>query len=424
MELKRRSIFLKLIGITFATGILVNGLLYFGIRGFLQPPPQGREIVEQNVRAYVNQLAQEIGDPPNMERMRSISQRTGLGIYTEGPLGVYTSEPGLPTPQFDKKPERPERPYVTVKTLRTRYAFYMPERLRWDPGYEFILGILLLVTGLLLISYFAIRRLLAPLHDLALGADMLGKGAVGHRVPVKNQDEFGQLAAGFNHMSTRIEQMIRSKERLLLDVSHELQSPLARMKMALELLQDEKGRGRLQRDVKEMETMVAEILESARLDSSPGALRWQRVELVGLVEDQLQLYREQKPAVVLHSEASAVWIRLDPARFVTVLRNLIDNALKYSEPQGPSVEIQLSEKADRIECAVRDAGRGIPPEEIPHLFEPFYRIDKSRSKKTGGYGLGLSLCERIIQAHGGSIRVENRLQAAGTVVTVSLPLTR
>jgi signal transduction histidine kinase len=214
-------------------------------------------------------------------------------------------------------------------------------------------------------------------------------------------------------MTARIREMLRSKEQLLLDVSHELRSPLTRAKLGLALIDDNENVRRVNEDLKELEQMITELLEAARLESDFGVLRRELTDLAILARE---VSHGRRVSVVT---PGAVTINVDPDRISTVLRNLVDNALKYSAEGTPvDLRVMRADNGGRIE--VRDHGVGIPPGELAHVFEPFYRVDKSRTRKTGGFGLGLSLCKRIVEAHGGTISISSEPKV-GTTVTVFLP---
>jgi signal transduction histidine kinase len=173
-------------------------------------------------------------------------------------------------------------------------------------------------------------------------------------------------------------------------------------------------------DLSEMEAMIGEILEAARLDSANGRLHLADFDLRALTEDVLRLFQGRAPGVTLAPGASPR-VRVDADRVRKVVANLIDNALKYSRDQARPVEVEIRAGNTEVTLSVRDHGAGIPEEDLPRLFEPFYRVDRSRSRDTGGYGLGLSLCKRIMEAHGGSIAVTSG-RGAGAVATLVFPI--
>jgi signal transduction histidine kinase len=276
----------------------------------------------------------------------------------------------------------------------------------------------LIVVTLLGAAYVFIRRTLSPLRILKAGVDQVGAGKLDHRIAQTGSSEFRDLAAAFNAMTQQLDRLLNSKEQLLLDVSHELRSPITRMKVQLEFLKDADARHSLSGDLDEMEAMVTNLLESARLRHA-AALNPETVAVDALIRSLAADFEEMLPGVVVGS-LSNVSVQADPDKIRTVLRNLLDNALKHTSDTGPPVSIAMVESPDTIEIIVEDKGEGIPAAELPYVFEPFYRPDVSRSRKTGGYGLGLSLCKAIMDAHNGDIKIDSTV-GEGTRATVRLP---
>jgi signal transduction histidine kinase len=220
-------------------------------------------------------------------------------------------------------------------------------------------------------------------------------------------------------MSMKIRDQVRARQQLLLDVSHELRSPLTRMKLAAEFIAEDRIKNRITADLDEMEAMTAEILESERLTSDQGGLVLEQVDLRELVADFAAMYDGRSPGVDVCAE-QPVKVVVDPERIRMMLRNVVDNAIKYSQRQMRPVEIRLGSNRDHAVVTIEDFGEGIPGDDLAMVFEPFYRVDKSRRRETGGYGLGLSLCRKIIAAHGGSIDVQSRV-GEGTMFTIEIP---
>lgn len=298
----------------------------------------------------------------------------------------------------------------------------------WQNRHELAVAhnwLLLLVLALLVVMVFTahalLRRALKPLRWLQEGVVALSEGNLDVVVPRRTKDEFGALTDAFNHMVGRVREMVRSRDQLLLDVSHELRSPLTRMKVALELGPEDTYKPRLAANVAEMEAMVIELLELERLRQGRG-LQIERNDLVRLVREVVEVCEGQPPGVRLGVTPEKVVLEMDPEKVRSVLGNLLENAAKYSLPGSGPVCVSIAEREGAAVVKVEDDGPGIPEEDLPSLFEPFFRVDRSRSRKTGGYGLGLSLCKRIMEAHGGSIAVENRpSRGAAFVLTFPRP---
>ena len=279
---------------------------------------------------------------------------------------------------------------------------------------------LLLVMGTVVLSAHAVlKRSLQPLRALSDGVARLSAGQLDVVLPNRTRDEFGRLTDAFNQMVGRVRGMIGARDQLLLDVSHELRSPLTRMKVTLELLPEGEQRTRMAGDVAEMERMIAELLEFERLRDARG-IRTARQDLVPLLCEVAESFQHGPPGVHLVSTSEAVPVEIDAEKIRMVLRNLLDNAAKYSLPTSRPVEIAVAPGTEAVVVRVTDDGAGIPDGDVERVFEPFFRVDRSRSKRTGGYGLGLSICKRVMEAHGGSIAIDRRT-GRGTSFVLTFP---
>lgn len=265
--------------------------------------------------------------------------------------------------------------------------------------------LLVVIVAVVLATYVFLEQLLRPLRVLTDGVARLGDGDLDVKLPHTASDEFGRVTEAFNHMVERVRDMIGAREQLLIDVSHELRSPLTRMKVTLELPPDEAQRARLAEDIAEMESMVTTLLELERLRMRRG-ISAAREDLVAMLHEVAARFQDRPPGVRVVPTARAVIVEVDGEKIRTVLRNLVENAVKYSLPRSRPVELSAVMNADTVVVRVTDDGAGIPDGDVARIFEPFFRADRSRSKTTGGYGLGLSICKRVMEAHGGSIRVE------------------
>jgi len=224
---------------------------------------------------------------------------------------------------------------------------------------------------------------------------------------------------------------VKSERQLLADVSHELRTPLSRIRVALDLAAEgdvAKARRYLEEirlDLEELDQLLGDVLTAARLDQAGGRgevpLRLQELAAAGVVEKAAERFRKAHPARVLDVQIDGTLPPLvaDPAMLRRVIDNLLDNAAKYSEAPAP-VALVASAKDGMLQVAVRDEGIGIDPQDMPRLFTPFFRTDRSRARGTGGVGLGMALAKRIVEAHGGSIAVESR-PGLGTTVTFRVP---
>lgn len=207
-------------------------------------------------------------------------------------------------------------------------------------------------------------------------------------------------------MKSNISGMIRSKETLLIDVSHELRSPLTRMKLASEFIDDENIKGKIKIDIREMETMITKLLETYRIENIHGKIILEPSDIVNLTRKVISGFTNAK--INFKTDFQSKEINIDKEKMEIVLRNIIDNAIKYSN--GKSVDVRIEDSnGESTKVVIKDYGNGIEEKELKKIFEPFYRVDKSRDKKIGGFGLGLSLVKKILDLHDAEIKVTSKL---------------
>jgi signal transduction histidine kinase len=276
--------------------------------------------------------------------------------------------------------------------------------------------LLLVMTLVVLTAHAVLKRLLRPLRDLNDGVARLGAGELDVMLPNPTRDEFGRLTAAFNQMVGRVREMIAARDQLLLDVSHELRSPLTRLKVALEMLPQSEQRAGMATDIAEMERMIAQLLELERLRTS--GVTSVRQDLMPILHDVARSFENRPPGIRIVTPLQTIPVDIDAEKVRMVVRNLVDNATKYSLPQSAPVELSAVQNGDTVVVRVTDQGPGIPENDRERVFEPFFRVDRSRTKRTGGYGLGLSISKRVMEAHGGSISVDaDYHQGASFVLT-------
>lgn len=411
-----RSIFVKLLAIMVATAasllLIVAVVFWFMVSPSLN---SSRRLIAE----YARTLA---ATSPDLETAKQLAARLDLQMRYEGPDGTWETAPGLPTLQeVQRDPRRRYDLYIAPGGQGGTYLISWELGRRMHRAHDKVLWLLHLpMLGIVFMAYAILRLALRPLRSLHDGVTRLSDGQLDVVVPRWTRDELGALTDAFNQMVRRIRDMIRARDQLLLDVSHELRSPLTRIKVALALLPEGEKTRRIGADVAEMEAMITELLELERLRDGRG-IRTERQDLVSIIQEMAERFRDRPPGVRVVSAAPEILVDIDGDRIRTVLRNLLDNAIKYSLPDSRPVEISAGlEKDGAVVVRVTDDGPGIPEADLANLFEPFFRVDRSRSRKSGGYGLGLSICKRILEAHGGGIAVENNA-GRGASFTLTLP---
>lgn len=276
-----------------------------------------------------------------------------------------------------------------------------------------------LLGSVVLLSYLLARYLTDPLRRLEAAALRLGGGDLAARAPVERKDEVGRLAAAFNRMAGQLEQLVQSRQRLLLDVSHELRSPLARLNVAVELARSSEDPRQeldlIQRQADRLNDLVGSLLQVARAEASP-VRDGVPVRLGALIESIVSACRVEAAAVpcaLQFSQIAGGELPGDPELLARAFENVLRNAIRYA-PAGSTVEVTL----DHGTIAIRDHGPGVPAEALDQLFTPFYRVEGQQSP---GIGLGLSIAERAVALHGGTIRAGNA--NPGLRVVIQLPVT-
>jgi signal transduction histidine kinase len=378
---------------------------------------ESKSSMHKMIIPYLKGVLYELGSPPDAKKAKLFKKRYNIVIFYQGADTCWTTDNSVfnsilsadsLVPVFNKPVKIDEYIYIKFKIKQGTY-WVRSVRAPFKMNRQFALlplsVVLLLVFS---VAYFAIRHILNPVKPLIAGVNEVAKGNFEVNIPSTSHDEFGKLTESFNTMIISIRRMMTQKKQLLYDVSHELRSPITRIKIALEMLPESQSKIDIVNDIAEMETMIDELLESARLDGANGKLQLERVDLTSLINDLKIQYREFRPGIVFHIEGTVGTVSADRQRLRKVIRNILENALKYSSDQPKPVEVNVRPGGDnRVEIEIKDYGKGIDPDQLDHIFEPFYRVDQSRVRTLGGYGLGLFLCKKIIEAHGGTIKAES-----------------
>jgi signal transduction histidine kinase len=310
---------------------------------------------------------------------------------------------------------------LTISTILFIIAFWQIFSGKLNPVFAHVhlaITLIILVAAGFLVASFVIRKILKPLSLLNNAVEEIGKGNLEQRISIDSDDEFGSLANAINFMTADLKKMIEARDQLLLSVSHELRTPITRARIALEMIPDSSEKKSVEGDLKEMEHMITGILESERLKNGSIKLNLSHVKVAELLPDVLNGYRTEKERIVLYPVSDELKIYADQTLIRTVLRNLIDNSLKYSAISDKSIEISVIHRGEDIIIQIEDYGQGIPSDKLPFIFEPFFRVDESRSKKTGGYGLGLHLCKQIMDLHEAQIEVKNKPDSSGIIASL------
>lgn len=279
------------------------------------------------------------------------------------------------------------------------------------------------ISGLL--CYLLSRVMTGRLNRLRHAARALAAGHLDTRIDVTGSggDEADELARSFNAMADQLQRRINAQKRLLSDVSHELRSPLARMKISLALAQERPDQStaqleRIDRETQRLEELIGQLLSAQAADRPMD----EHIDLVGLLRElcadaDFEARASERQVGLRHQPEQAL-VTTSGDLLRKVFENILRNAVHYS-PAGSRVQVALTQRDDQYEVRVQDAGPGVPEDDLDRVFDAFYRVDTARARDTGGYGLGLSIARRAVEQHGGRIQAEN--SHPGLCVTVTLP---
>ena len=308
----------------------------------------------------------------------------------------------------------------------TMIAVYHPHR----PGFpwEFVLpmcGVLLVLVGAA--SFWFARRLARPLEQLASAAREFGEGNTAARAQLARDDEVGSVGRAFDEMADRTAIVMAAQRQLMADVSHELRTPLARIRVALELAAEDPAAAKdvladVGTDLDEIDQLIADILTTARLDGEHAHVERRHARVDDLIAQAAQRFTTRHPHRKLETQFAGDGrdIECDPLLLRRAIDNLLDNAAKYSE-SGTAIRLAVAPNGTRVAFEISDRGVGMTTDELERAFTPFWRADGSRTRKTGGVGLGLALARRIARAHGGDVTLESA-PGQGTKARLDVPL--
>lgn len=364
------------------------------------------------------QLTQEPRDTALLnQRIRDLGfvGQTDLAIYDRaGTVIAFSGEVPPPVAIDELEIGRLERMRSRTHALRLTPDAYMVGHYNGPhPGRPLIGLLLAILLMLALLAWPFARSVARPLEKVTATARAIGAGDLDARAGVSGKGEMGQLATAVDEMAARL-QALRQRERALLaDVSHELRTPLARMRVALEWAAEE---GELPAplegtvdDLTELERLVTDVLNTARLDPETAVLTTNRgpVDARAFVEAACTRARRAWPEHPITCMADDGEMHADRHLLDRVVANLISNAARYSDAGAP-IAVHARRSSTGWTLQVDDRGMGVDPALLEQIFEPFFRTDASRARATGGSGLGLTLCRRIVEAHGGTIEAVSR----------------
>ena len=282
----------------------------------------------------------------------------------------------------------------------------------------------------LLLTFVLSRRMTSPIGSLARAARRLGHGDLSQRVHLHGEGEVAALGQAFNSMAVDLEYAEQLRRNMVADVAHELRTPLSNIQGYLEAIRDgviepdAAAIHSLNEEASLLSRLVNELQELSLAEAGELKLVYQTEDIASLVKQAAPPWQRQMAAkeisLSLDLPDNLPPVTMDWQRVNEVLHNLLENAVAHT-PRGGSINVSASARGKWVEVTVTDTGEGIPAEDLPHIFERFYRVDKSRARATGGSGLGLTIARRLVEAHGGTITVESRL-GKGSRFSFTIPV--
>ena len=443
----RLALRIYLIGLA-QTAVVVGG--FFLLHRLMRPPRT--PLVEQEAHFVSEEIVRKLDDPGALQRELARVHdllHGSIAIYDESGVLLATNAPSVVAPWQGKAPSAGVFPNATgnggsqVVTAvpsggRTFFAVYWLTKPR--APFEGVPILLFVLVAIGVSSWLTARALTRPLAELASAARAFGGGQLEARSGLARADEFGEVAKAFDEMAERIEKLVRAEKELLANVSHELRTPLARIRVALDLAAEgEAGMARealaeIAEDLAELERIVGDVLMATRLSLRDGGgglatkpsvppLRQVSVDTRGLLDRALARFHSNHPdrALDVQLPDQMADVHADPVLLRRVLDNLLENAHKYTEDPAREIAVFVTAASGELVIEVRDRGIGISDEDLPRVFEPFFRADRSRTRATGGLGLGLALVRSIVEAHGGKVTLESEI-GIGTRARIWLPV--
>ena len=286
--------------------------------------------------------------------------------------------------------------------------------------FETFLAISLLI---LLIAFLVVQKMISPIQTIQDGTTRIGSGELQHRITIKQKDELGVLAKEINLLAKNVQDMLEAKQRLNLGVSHELRSPITRARLQIEMLEQSQHKEELLNEINAMETIISNLLDSEAINYGHKKLDLKTFH----IESKIKALISKAPYLEniqtsISSDINNLEIEADEVLFEVMLKNVLENASRFTPSNRALIELTLEEiNSQSIHIPIRDFGPGFNKDDLEKVTEPFFRTSQSRSRESGGFGLGLYLSKQIVLAHAGFLKIKNHPDQ-GAVVSVELPL--
>ena len=438
LERLTRSLSFRLLAIFI---VLAAAFIYFatvGIR-WVFSEDELRELISGHLSLHVDYVRADIGDPPRIDRAIAITEQVPVDIRITGGDINWASDPAFPelgeltfgaSDVFSEDPgalldELTDVEFAITDTHRFLkidqgdfdIIVSTPKIADTEPGPDLLPIILGIGLVWLFIAYLCVSWLFRPIRTIRHGAARIGSGDFDFRIESPRNDQLGDLARDVNKLAQDVRNMLDAKRQLLLGISHELRSPLSRMRLLIEFLEDSERKYDIKAEIDEMEHIISTLLDAERLNTVHVALNRTEVKIPELVEQLVDdFFHRERSRIEIDIADESLEAYVDDARLVLIIKNLVSNALRYSKPEDGPVRISARREKGALVVEIRDRGPGFKPEQISSIGEPFYRGDPSRTRETGGSGLGLYLARLVAEAHGGTLKVDETYTDGACVI--------
>ena len=400
------------------TALLIIGVL-FGAARMLRPEKGLPPFIVNHLINYTEIIQSQWGQAENFQLRQQFAVKFDLNIICEQDqnwgmekLNHQHRVQGLTWGDSDQSF------FIMNENLSPRCLWKIEKRALPPLMFFPIFSAVAFILFILMMSFLSIQWMMKPVQYLLSGARQLAEGNLRYRLP-QQRGVLKTITRHFNQIAQRLETLVQSKENLLRDVSHELKSPLARMNVAVSLLPDNDIKDQLHSDIKTMDQLIQNILNSYRYQSGQIKMNKSIFYLNDLIDELVKGYQSENISFRVEVQEK-LEVFLDRIEIEKILRNLIENAVNYNQQLIKKIDITIKRDQSNLIISIKDNGIGIANENLAKIFEPFFRVDQSRTPGTSNVGLGLSIVYAIVKAHGGNIQVESEL-GLGTQFKIQIP---
>jgi len=378
----------------------------------------------------VRLLVDAIGIPPDLQRAEELARDLSLTIIIRSPYINWQSDDqsdlDISSAVFvrtlsDESEMLAVGSEQVIRVARGGYEYFLNRKAPSLSDYDYAVVYLGLGFAIFILfsNYLLVRRLMDPVRRLRQGAERICEGDLSYRVEVTRADELGELTESVNHMADSLQSMLEAKRQLLLAISHELRTPVTRAKLQLEFMDDTDLKETLRDDINEIDLLISDLIEAERLSTQHSALMSDDVDFADYIQMLSEQFHNYEGGLVLQLPPEDRAMHIDKLRIRLLFANIVNNAIRHG--RGRPVTVNVSFNALEAVLTISDEGEGIAAEHLKHVKEPFYRVDNSRTRNTGGFGLGLYLCNLIAEAHRGRMVIDS-VPGQGTRVSIYLPI--